>query len=142
MSNALPSPQEAHDALYQGIHNRVFFHKLAAAGYHPRSREEAAWMLETGAKLHYMTEAQQVKQAAAQDNPFFQMNRYLDQVASQHGIDFGTKQAAAQEAEVGIKKAAAALAEDPAIYNAVLALRTHQANDDYARYEAWKAGQK
>ena len=46
MQNAMPDPQMAYDNLFHGVHTRVFFQKCAAAGFSPRSEQEAMWMLD------------------------------------------------------------------------------------------------
>ncbi len=129
----LPTPDAAYDTLFQGVHQRVFFQKLAAAGYAPRSAEEAQWMLNTAGKLRQVTEAQSVKEAAAQDNPFFRLDNSLDRVMAEFGLGGQAKQAQYQEVETAYKQAAASLANDPEIYNAVLSLKANEAEQIQAQ---------
>ena len=137
---ALPDPQTAYNNLFEGVHARVFFAKCAAAGYSPRSQEEAQWMLETAGKLRAVSESQQVKQAGVQDNPYFQMSSSLDKLLDQYGL--GTsKQASYEEAEAGYKQAAAQLMDDPTFYNSVLALKVNEAEQAKTEYAAWQARQ-
>lgn len=119
-NNNLPDPQQAYDTIFQGVHAKVFFHKLAAAGFQPRSEGEAAYMLETAAKLRAIQESAQVKQAAEQENPYFQLSKSLDTVMDQYGFSGRPRY---QEAEISYKQAADSLMRDPAIYNAVLSLK-------------------
>ena len=133
---SLPGTKEAYDTLFQGIHERVFFAKCAAAGFAPRTRDEANWMLDTAFKLRQVSEAKQVKEAASQDNPFFKMNAALDKLMAEHGLDQYQKQAAFEAQEVGFRKAAAELANDPTFYNAVLSLKAAEAQQLKADFEA------
>jgi hypothetical protein len=123
----LPTPQEAYDNLFQGVHSRVFFAKCASAGIRPGNADEAAWMLEMAGKLRQVSEAPAVKQAAAESSIFFQMNRDLDTVLAKQGFDVGGRRAA--PAELGIKQAAQTLASDPLFYNSVLALKAEEADE-------------
>lgn len=137
-ANALPDAQTAYNNLFEGIHNEVFFRKCAAAGFPVRSMEEAQWMLETAGKLEAVSQADQVKQAAAQDNPYFQMNSRLDAVLDQYGLNGHKKAAAAQEVEIGYKQAAAELMQNPTLYNSVLALAAHEAAQQQQEFQAWQ----
>lgn len=134
---ALPDPQTAYQNLFQGVHAQVFFQKLAAAGHYPRSQEEAQWMLDTAGELREISQHDQVKQAAAQDNPYYQMRAGLSQLRQQYGITGG--QAGFQEAEAGYKQAAAELMQDPTFYNSVLSLKAAEAEQLKAEFDAWKA---
>lgn len=121
-TNALPDPQTAYNNLLMGVHQRLFFQKVAGAGMAPRSADEAHWMLDTAFKLRAAEESQAVKAAQAGNNPFYRMNQDLDAALSRHGL-------APQrpEVELGVKQAAARLAQDPTIYNSVLALKVEEA---------------
>ncbi len=136
----LPDPQTAYNNLFEGVHARIFFQKCAAAGYSPRSQEEANYMLETAGKLRVIAESEQVKQASAQNNPYYQMNAGLDRVMEQYGLG-QQKQAGYVEQEVGIKNAAAHLMQDPLFYNSVLSLKAAEAEQVKAEYAAWQAQQ-
>lgn len=128
----LPDPQAAYAKLFDEVHARVFFQKCAAAGYQPRSMEEAQWMLETTAKLRTVTESEQVKQAGAQDNPYFQMNQHLDSVLAAHGLGGPS----VHDQEVAFQKVAGQLMADPEIYNSVLSLKCAEAEALNAEYLA------
>ncbi len=130
----LPDPQEAYDTLFRNVHARVFFQKCAAAGFNPRSEGEMQQMLETAGKLRAVSESEQVKAAAAQDNPFFQMNSSLDAVLARHGLS-----APRAETETSYKAAADELAADPTLYNSVLSLAAAEAAQVKAEYDTWRA---
>lgn len=122
-TNALPDPQTAYAKLFDDVHARVFFQKCAQAGYSPRSYEEAQWMLETTSKLRTVVNSEQVKQAGAKDNPYYQMNAHLDQVLASHGLGGPSY----QDQDVAFQKVAGDLMNDPEIYNAVLSLKCAEA---------------
>lgn len=130
----LPSVRQAYDTIFDRVHSRVFFQKCAAAGIAPRTQEEAAAMLETAGKLRLIHESQPVKAAAAQDNPFFQMNAGLDAVMAQYGL--APAQPAPQEVEAGYKQAADVLFQDPEIYNAAITLKAYEAEQIRAELAA------
>lgn len=133
---ALPDQQTAYQNLFQGVHAQVFFQKLAAAGHYPRSPEEAQWMLDTAGELREITEHAPVKQAAAQDNPYYQMRAGVSQLKQQYGL---SKSASYQEADASYKQAAAQLMQDPTFYNSVLSLKAAEAEHLKAEFDAWKA---
>lgn len=135
----LPDATAAYNTLFENIHAKVFLNKCAAAGYVPRSREEAQYMLDTGGKLRTISEHAQVKQAAAEDNPFYRMSSGLDGVMAELGLSGHQKQASVAEAEASYKSAADHLAQDPALYNAVLALKVDEAQHLKAEYDAQRA---
>ena len=95
-------------------------------------------MLETAGKLETVSQADQVKQAAAQDNPYYQMNSKLDAVLEQYGLNGHQKAAAAQEVEIGYKQAAAELVQDPTLYNSILSLAVHQAAQQQEQFQQWQ----
>jgi hypothetical protein len=129
----LPNRDAAFQTLVDQVDSRVFFQKCAAAGYVPRTYEEANWMLATGRNLAQAAAAPQVKAAANQDNFYFQMHNHLGQVLAAHGLadDPTTKmaQARAQEAETSYSRAAVELMGVPEIYNATLTLKAGEAED-------------
>lgn len=135
----LPDVQTAYNTLFEGIHARVFFQKCAAAGFAPRTQEEAQYMLNTAGKLRQIGELDQVKQAAAQDNPYFQLDAGLDRVMQQYGLN----QPQQQYSDDAMYKAAAdSLMQDPTYYNSVLALKAAEAEQLKAEYDAWQAQQR
>lgn len=131
----LPDVQTAYNTLFEGIHARVFFQKCAAAGFSPRTQEEAQHMLNTAGKLRQIGELDQVKQAAAQDNPYYQMEAGLDRLAQQYGLNQPQQPQYADDAMY--KAAADSLMQDPTYYNSVLALKAAEAEQLKAEYDAW-----
>jgi len=131
---ALPSPQEAYQTLFDGVHQRVYFHKLASLRpeYMPRTPQQAEYLLKIAGDLRMAVTEDVVKQAAAASDPFAAASAALDrQLAGFPGF----QKAAAQEEEVSVKNAAAAWMEDPAIYNSVLALKAHEAEQLLAQMQ-------
>jgi hypothetical protein len=122
--SVLPDSQTAYNNLFMGVHQRVFFNKLAAAGHAPRTQEEAQWMLETAGKLRTVDQSIPVKQANDAQSPYYQANQALDRVMQQYGL--GARPAHAEQ-ELAIKHAAAALSNDPTLYNSILALKMDEA---------------
>lgn len=131
---ALPDPQAAYNHLFQTVHTQVFFQKCAAAGFHPRSQEEAQYMLDVAGKLRAISEDATVKQAAVQDSPFYRMSAGLDTVMANYGLAAPGHRP--QDAEAGYKQAAAQLMADPNIYNSVLALKANEAAQLKAEFDA------
>ncbi len=135
---ALPDPQTAYQNVFDGVAQRVFFHKLAQLGYAPQSQKQAADLLSLAGKLRLVEEEAAVKQAQDAYDPFAAANASLDQVLAQAG--YGSVKAAAEQDELmSMKQAAAVVMQDPLIYNSVLALKAHEA-DTYAAMAA--QGQK
>jgi hypothetical protein len=120
----LPDVQTAYNTLFDGVHQQVFFNKLASYGFVPQNEKEAAEMLELAGKLRYV-EGEEEK-AAADESRVSQANVALDNVL---GIprEQGEKRAAAEDESAAISQAAAQLAEEPAFYNSVLALKAAEA---------------
>lgn len=119
----LPDPQTAYNNLFQGVRARVFFQKCAAAGWEPRTMAEAETMLNTAAKLREFDLTQTQPTKAAADSPFVAMNQDLDRALQAHGFA-----PAQQDVDFSYKQAADALAQDPTLYNSVLALRADEAH--------------
>lgn len=136
MSTPLPTAEDAYAMLFRDVHEQVFFRKCAAAGFVPRTEAEAVTMLNIAGKLRAVSENSQVKAAGAQDNALVQMDAGLDRWLADNGFGPSVPE------DVGFRKAAAELAADPAVYNAVLALKAEEANNAKAQYEAWAAAQK
>lgn len=116
---ALPDPQDAYNNLVEGVHADVFFRKCAAAGHVPESVEEARAMLEVAFRLRDVSRP--TKQAAAG-------GRYQQLLQA-------TGQAPADPA-YAIKAAAQVFADDPTVYNSVLSLKAHQADQIRAQLAA------
>lgn len=134
MSAQLPDAATAYQTLFDTVHANVFFRKCAAAGFYPRTQEEADYMLKTAGTLRELANHQQVKAAAAQDNPYYQMMTGLDAVAQLYGL--APARPAHVEIEAGYKQAADAMLDDPSIYNAVLALKADEGERLKAEFAA------
>lgn len=119
----LPDPQTAYQTLFNDVHARVFFAKLASFGYVPESEQQAQQMLTTAGKLR--AAEQQEKLAADGQDPFAMADHYLTQAL---GLEPHTKAAAAQAETDVVLRAANGLMQDPALYNAVLSLKAAEAS--------------
>ena len=121
---ALPDVQTAYNTLFDGVHQQVFFNKLASYGFVPQNEKEAAEMLELAGKLRYVE--QEEEKVAADSSRVSQANVALDNVL---GIPRAQeeKQAAASDELAAINQAAAQLAQEPEFYNSVLALKAAEA---------------
>jgi len=135
----LPDPNTAYDILFQNVHSRVFFNKCAAAGFSPSNAQEATQMLEIAGKLRQISEHSQVKQAEAQDNPYFQMGSSLDHIMQTYGLASGPQ---VMDVNESYKQAADALIVDPTYYNAVLSLKAAEAEQLQAQYNEWQNTQR
>lgn len=124
---SLPDPKAAMQNLFDDVHQRVFFHVLAGRGYAPQNEKQAAAMLGLGAKLRLVAEEQAVKAAADADDPFLAASAALDNVLGRAGLH-AVGHAQHQEEQLAIKQAAWEWAQIPDIYNSVLALKAHEAD--------------
>ena len=123
----LPPPDAAFQHLFNGVHQEVFFNKLAACGIAPKTAEEAQGYLLLAGKLRATAEDPQIKQAAAATSKISQMNQSLDGVLGDLGLGGGAKMAAEHEADLSRRQVASYLAQDPGIYNSVLSVKTAEA---------------
>lgn len=124
--DVLPDPDTAYQNLFEGVGQRVFFHKLAALRpeYLPQNQQQAEALLKMAGDLRLAEEEDAVKQAADASDPFVAASLALSgQLQGFPGVQYQQ----AQEEQVGIKQAAAAFAEDPTIYNSVLSLKAFEA---------------
>lgn len=123
-SNQLPDAGTAYNHLFGNVHARVFFTKLASVhGYPAETPESQNELLQLAGRLRHVAQAE--KQAAA--SPYGTALSSLDQVMGAAGMDQPMQAARYQEAEMAIKQAAAELANDPGVYNSVLALKANEA---------------
>lgn len=110
---ALPDIETAITTLERGIEHEVFFSKLASAGLQPRTVEEARAMLDTSDLLEQHATAEREKAAADGRSLGHQLKAALEQ-------ELGRSH---RPSDLAVEKAAADYVRNPAIYNAVLALR-------------------
>ena len=132
--NPLPEPGVAYDHLFDNVHSKVFFGKLAEFGYAPQTEKEAQDMLGLAGKLRAAQQDPQVKQAAADSSPFAQANVALDNVLGHAGLDGHSKEAEAQREDAFLDQAAANMAQDPDIFNSVLSLKAAEAEEIGVEY--------
>lgn len=124
----LPDPKTAYDTLFQGVHTRAFFGRLAQHGFQPTSEKQAQEYLDLAGKLRLVDQDPRIKAAADANDPIAEANAALSNVLARHGLDAGVKQAAAQEADIARRNIAAQLAKDPSIYNSALSLKAAEAS--------------
>lgn len=123
----LPAADQAYQTLHNDVYCQAFFKVAADYGVVPQSQEEAQDMLKLAANLRIVREDYQQKQAST--NRFAQINAELDQMRP------GYKQAQDnQQADMMYRRVAADLANDPAIFNAVLSLKVAEAEQIAAQY--------
>jgi hypothetical protein len=127
MPSTLPDQDTAYDTLFNGVQQRVFFQKMASRGYTPQNAQQAQTMLDTAGRINAVAEHTQVKTAAAQNDPYAMAGRALDAVLGQVGLDGPIKQAQDRETANAYQNAAYYFAQDPAIYNSVLAMKAAEA---------------
>lgn len=121
-TNPLPEPQAAMDTLFQRVHSQVFFGKLAQAGIPVNTEKDAADLLELAGKLRSIPQTK-----SAQAGIYAGASQALDHVMAANGLDGNLKQAQARDQHFALGNAAAQLAQDPEIYNAVLSLKAAEA---------------
>jgi hypothetical protein len=117
---SLPDPETAYNNLFNGVHQQVFFGRLAAHGVAPQTEKEAEDLLMLAGRLRSAEE----QEKTAGDSRFGAPLAALDGVLSDEGM---AKSAYDMEEAYSIKMAAAELAQDPTIYNSVLALKAAEA---------------
>lgn len=121
-NQALPNPDDAYSHLFQNIHAQVFLGKLASEyGIQPATEKEATDLFEIAAQLRGHDNP--VKQAADQ-------SRFGDAASALNSVLQSTpegQQKLAYTQDYAVKQAAAALMQDPAVYNSVLSLKAEEA---------------
>ncbi len=122
----LPAVDAAADNLFQGVYGRVFFHKLAQAGFVPRTEAQAQYMLKVAQTVREAEEAEAIKTASDSNDPYAAAYHHLEQAVAQRGLKLPGRMDAASR-EYSFKQAAAALASDPDIYDSVLAVKAAEA---------------
>lgn len=120
----LPTPEAAYNHLYDNVHARVFFTKLAAVhGIPAETPQQQYELLQLAGRLRHFHQAEK----AAEVSPYAGALQNLDQVMSASGMDQPMQAARWQEQELGIKQAALDAMADPTNYNAILALKSAEA---------------
>lgn len=115
----LPSADDAFDTLYSRAYARGVLEVMASRGYPARTEKQAADLLDIAARVRAAAPAE--KEAG---------DLYAEAAGDLARLTGGApargKEAADREA--GFARAAQALAADPAVYNAVLAIKADEAD--------------
>jgi|GEM_PF-3630859 len=120
-NQALPNPAEAYQQLFDNVHAQVFLGKLASYGIQPTTEKEATDLFELAGQLRHVDGAE--KQAA-------NYSRFEGAVSALDSVLGASPAAAQQQVAVhnqAIKQAAAELAADASVYNAVLSVKAAEA---------------
>lgn len=123
----LPDTQTAYDNLMGGLHNRVFFETLAVHGHKPGTVKQAQAMLDLAGRLEVVAQAEEQTKEAS--DPYSEALSGLDEVLAASGLDYGVKSARATEVDLALTEAAQSFAQDPVLYDSVLALKAAQAEE-------------
>lgn len=115
----LPALDEAVGTL-DAVYADIFFSKMAEYGYHPQTQEDMVSMLETAAYLDTIDTSEKTASAGV----FADANAKLKQAMAAEGLLNPAQ--LVQEETLGIKQAAFAMAQEPALYTAVLTLKAAQ----------------
>lgn len=115
----LPNTDEAYGTLFENVHSQVFFGKLAQLGYTPTTDREAQDLLQIAANLRDVAGPE--KAAASRFNGASQALSAVTPTSP------AVVQQRKQLQDAAVKQAAAQLAQNPEIYNAVLALKAAEA---------------
>lgn len=116
MTNEQLNPEQA-EAVLHGLHNEVFFNKLAELGINPQNEEEAISML----KIAFDLEA---KGAVPSQTETKQANFYASAYDALSGLG-------QEEEPVTAEKVASVLANDPVyLQSALIALASEAANQE------------
>lgn len=121
----LPDPDTAANTMFDRVHSRVFFTKLAQQGIVPQTEKEASDLLEMAGRLREV--AEQEKLASANHSQFGGPLQALNGVLGARGWNGHMKQASEQQFELMVKQASAEAANDPELYNATLSLISAEA---------------
>ena len=114
----LPNLDAAVDTLTTNLRGQVFFGTLAQYGFVPQNEKEANDLWATAERLRPIAAAEKT----AADSRFAAPLAALDNV-----------QQSAPEAGLAIKQAAFNVIQDPAIYDAILAIKQHELETASAR---------
>ena len=124
---ALPTYDDSFSTVFQGVHQRAYFQKLASFGYAPKNAQQVESLLKLAGEVDLLYAEDATKQAADAADPFAAASAALQAEAQERGFPGFQKAAADNEA-----LAAGALADqfmaDPDIYNSMLVLKQAEAN--------------
>jgi len=113
-SNDLPNPNDAYNYLFSNVHAEVFMNKLAGYGIVPSTEAEVSDLFALAGQLRHIDSP--TKQAADH-------SRFGSAVAGLNAALTSTPEAQ----DYAVKQATYDLANDPNIYNSILALKAHEA---------------
>jgi hypothetical protein len=128
----LPSKDVALDTLFQGVHQRTYFAKLASFGYVPRTQAQAQSLLDLAGRVDLIDQESTVKAAMVADDPFGAACAQLDQVMNEAGHQPFQKAAEQQELWAA-QQTAEQLMQDPTFYNAMLMAKKAEAEEHAQR---------
>lgn len=117
----LPSPVDAYNHLFDGVHAQVFFGKLANYGVQPTTEKEAVDLLTLAGQLRNVDSSEK---SAAEES------RFSSHVSALQALQAETPEGRSNQtklAEYAVKQAAEELMQDPSIYNSVLSLKAAEA---------------
>ena len=120
-SSGLPNPTDAYNYLFSNVHAEVFMNKLAGYGIVPSTEAEVSDLFALAGQLRHIDSPE--KQAAEHSRFGYAVAGLTDALNSTPEGQF--QQAYAQDHAV--KQATYDLANDPNIYNSILALKVHEA---------------
>jgi hypothetical protein len=126
-SQDLPSADQAYSYLFDQVHARAFFGKLAEYNIEPATQKEAQDLLEMAGKLRVVAQDDQVKQASAGNSRFASATAALNSALQDPGAGDHIKAAAEQERTIARGRIVDQLAKDPSIYNSVLGWKAAEA---------------
>jgi hypothetical protein len=113
-SSGLPNPNDAYNYLFSNVHAEVFMNKLAGYGIVPSTEAEVSDLFALAGQLRHIDSPE--KQAA-------EHSRFGYAVAGLNDALNSTPEAQ----DYAVKQATYDLANDPNIYNSILALKAHEA---------------
>jgi len=113
----LPNPRDAYNHVFSEIHATTFFNKLASAGISPSTDQEVEDLLKLAGTLRpYAAQAAEKTASASR------FGGALNDLSQLTGATQATNQL---QSQMAIKQAAAAVLQDPAIYQSMLSLHLH-----------------
>lgn len=132
-SDGIPDADTAYQNVFQGAYGRVFLDTLASRGYGAATEKDAMDLFALGNQVAAATEAAAVKKAS-DGGRFAGAVQDLGRVLGNAGLPDPVKQAAAGDMDRAALHVGAALAEDPVLYNSILALKVAEAREGAARF--------
>lgn len=132
--NQLPDPDDAYATVFEGVYKRAFFSQLASRGLQPHNQKEAEDMLQLASRLQAAERQHQQKQAEESGNFYKQALDDLNRLLGVEDANGPAQEAARRQYQQSVKSAAEQLTDDPDVYNAVLALKSAEADHIAQQY--------